>query len=298
MSSTSANRLTPLLPPASDRDRPLLAVATILIFLVCLSAFGAVGAWRAATGWVDQLASEITVQVLPGEGRDVDADTAEAATAIARLPGVLHAQVHTRAQAERLLRPWLGSIDLPEDLPVPRLIAVGIDPASPPVPGAVETLLADAPYSVFVDSHERWEDEVRRAANAVQYSALGLVVLLTLAAGAVITSAARASLVALWDVAEALHLVGASDRYITGLFQKRFFFLGLKAGLAGAIAAAFAALGLSQAGASAGGLFFVPTLEPGWSVLAIPPAAALVSAVISALAARSSISAELKARWP
>jgi len=291
-------RATPLLPPDSGRDRPLFAVAAILVFLACLSAFGAAGAWRAAAGWTDQLTAEITVQVLPGDDRDADADAESAATAIARLPGVLSAQAQSRADAERLLRPWLGAGGLPDDLPVPRLIAVAIDPANPPAQGAVQALLADAPYDVLVDDHERWEDAVQQAADAVRYFALGLVALLTLAAAAVIAFAARASLAARWDVAEALHLVGAPDRYVTGLFQQRFFLLGLKSGLVGSLAAALAALGLSQAGAASSGLFFVPTLELGWSAFLIPPAAAFVAALIAALAARVSVATELKARWP
>lgn len=293
-----ARRVTPLLPPDSGRDRPLFAVAAILVFLACLSAFGAAGAWRAAAGWTDQLTAEITVQVLPGDGRDADADAQQAAIAIARLPGVISAEAQSRSDAERLLRPWLGAGGLPDDLPVPRLIAVAIDPASPPAPGAVTALLADAPYEVLVDDHERWEDAVQRAADAVRYFALGLVGLLTLAAAAVIAFAARASLAARWDVAEALHLVGAPDRYVTGLFQRRFFELGLKSGLAGSFAAALAALGLAQAGAASSGLFFVPTLELGWSAFLIPPIAAAVAALIAALAARVSVATELKARWP
>ena len=56
-----SQRVAPLLPPDSGRDRPLFAVAAILVFLACLSAFGAAGAWRAADGWTDQLTAEITV---------------------------------------------------------------------------------------------------------------------------------------------------------------------------------------------------------------------------------------------
>ncbi|WP_439636499.1 cell division protein FtsX [Oceanicaulis sp.] len=290
-------RVAPLLPPDSGRDRPLFAVAAILVFLACLSAFGAAGAWRAADGWTDQLTAEITVQILPGDGRDADADAVAAAEAIARLPGVTGVTALDRAEAERLVSPWLGSADLPEDLPIPRLVAVQIDAEAPPATGAIEALLSDEPYEILVDDHQRWEDAVQRAANAVRYFALGLVLLLTVAAAAVVAFAARASLAARWDVAEALHLVGAPDRYVTGLFQERFFFLGLKSGLAGSVAAALAALGLAQAGAASGGLFFVPTLELGWSALLIPPLAALIAALIAALAARSAVSSDLKARW-
>jgi cell division transport system permease protein len=287
----------PLLPPDSGRDRPLFAVSAILVFLACLSALGAAGAWSAAEGWTTQLAEELTVQVLPGEDRDADADAEAAAAAIANLPGVIAVEARGRADSERLLEPWLGAAALPDDLPVPRLVAVRLDPEDPPAPGAIETLLADQPYEIIVDDHERWEDAVRRASAAVRYFALALVVLLAAAAAAVIAFAARASLAARWDVAEALHLVGAPDAYVTGLFQQRFFFLGVKAGLTGAVLAALAAFGLAFAGGAAGAVFFLPSLELGWSAAGIPAAAALVSGLVAALSARLAVSAELKARW-
>jgi len=287
----------PLLPPDAGRDRPLFAVAAILVFLACLAALGAAGAWRAAEGWTDQLTAEATVQILPGEDRDADEDAREAARAIALLPGVLEARARSRADAEALLRPWLGAGGLPDDLPVPRLVAVTLDPERPPAAGAIAELLSDAPYEAIVDDHAHWEEAVRRASAAMRYFALGLVVLLTAAAAAVVAFAARASLAARWNVAEALHMVGASDSYITGLFQRRFFLLGLIAGLTGAVFAALAAWGLALAGGQAGAVFFMPGLDPGWGAAAIPAAASLLSGLVAMLAARLAVNAELRRRW-
>lgn len=295
MSTKTAS--APLLPADAGRDRPLFAVSAILVFLACLAALGAAGAWSAAEGWTSQLAEELTVQVLPGQGRDADADAEAAAAAIANLPGVIEAQARGRAASERLLEPWLGSAALPDDLPVPRLVAVKVDPDDPPAPGAIEELLSGSGYEFIVDDHERWEDAVRRASAAVRYFALALVVLLALAAAAVIAFAARASLAARWDVAEALHLVGAPDSYVTGLFQQRFFFLGVKAGLTGAVLAGLAAFALAFAGGAAGSVFFLPSLELGWGAAGIPASAALISGLVSALSARLAVSGELRARW-
>ena len=287
----------PLLPPDSGRDRPLLAVAAILVFLASLSGIGAAGAWQAAEGWTAQLTDQITVQVLPGQNRDADEDARMAAAEIARLPGVLRAEARGRSQSEDLLEPWLGEGVLPDDLPVPRLIAVTIDPEATLAPGAVEALLSDAPYEFIVDDHDRWERAVRRAAAAVRYFGLAVVGLLTLAAAAVVAFAARASLAARWDVAEALHLVGAPDSYVTRLFQERFFMLGVKAGLIGAVLAGLAGIGLAALGGSAGAIFFLPRFEVSWVMGAIPAGAALISGFVAAVSARIAVANELKARW-
>jgi cell division transport system permease protein len=293
----SPQRSGALLPSDSAQDRPLFAVAAILVFLACLAAFGAIGAWQAAENWTRQLTNELTVQILPTPDRDSDVDAESAAALIANLPGIISVDARDRAASERLLEPWLGRGELPEDLPVPRLIAVTLDPEAPTAPGAIETLLSDQPYRVIVDDHDRWEIAVSETAHTVRLIALGLLTLLTLAAAAVIVFAARASLEARWDVAEALHLVGAPDRYITALFQGRFFWLGLKSGLTGAVLAGLAATLLSITSGPSSALFFLPRMELSWGTIIIPPLFAFVSGGISAMAARMAVSAELKARW-
>lgn len=287
-----------LLPEEAGRDLPLLAVCAILVFLACLSVIGAVGAWRAASGWSGQLESEITLQVLPGEEGDGDAAAQEAGRLASGLPGVLHAEVRARAASEALLRPWLGNTQLPDDFPLPRLVTLQIDPESPPAEGALEALFADAPYRVILDDNRLWAGAIARASATVRYFALGLVVLMCAAAAAVIVFAARAALSMRRDIADALHLVGAPDPFIIALFQERFFMLGLKAGTAGAVFALLAALGLNYAGGTAGALFFLPSLAPGWGVVLVVPVAAFISGLIAGLAARLAVRAGLKARWP
>lgn len=291
-------RTAPLLPGEQGRDLPLLAVCAILVFLACLSVIGAAGAWQTAGGWSQQLDREMTLQILPGADSDGDEAAREAGALAAGLPGVLSVEVRSRAQSEALLRPWLGSTQLPEDFPLPRLVTLSIDPANPPAAGALEALFAAAPYRVVVDDNRLWAGAISRASSTVRYFAIALVVLVCAAAAAVIVFAARTALSMRRDVAEALHLVGAPDGYIINLFQNRFFLLGLKAGAGGAVLALLAAAGLSLASGNAGALFFLPSLAPGWGVLALVPVAALASGLICALSARIAVARGLKARWP
>ncbi|MEO1038398.1 MAG: hypothetical protein AAFX09_02555 [Pseudomonadota bacterium] len=297
MSENTRRGAAPLLPPDAGRDRPLFAVAAILVFLACLSALGALGAWRAAEGWTDQLSAEMTVQILPEAGRDADTDAADAVARVQAVPGVIAARAASREEAEALLQPWIGEAGLPEDFPAPRIIAVRLDPGAPAEVETVRAALGDAEYEALVDGHRMWTDAVERAAAAVRYFALTLVVVLTIAAGAVVAFAARASLAARWDVADALHLVGAPDQYVAELFQQRFLSLGLKAGFAGAACAGLAALILAYVGGQAGALFFLPTLKLGWGALLIPPAAALASGLVAAFAARRAVFTALARRW-
>lgn len=294
---SQTRRPAPLLPPEAGRDLPLLAVCAILVFLACLAVIGAAGTWRASDAWTGQLASEITLQIIPDADGDGEAAAQEAGQLASGLPGVISVEIRSRAASEALLRPWLGRASLPDDFPLPRLVTLNVDPDDPPLVAAIETLFDDAAYRVIVDDNQLWAAALARASITVRWFAIGLALLVCGAAAAVIAFAARASLSMRRDVADALHLVGAPDRFITGLFQERFFMLGLKAGIAGALLALLAAFALAELGGTAGAIFFLPSLLPGWGAILILPAAAFLSGLVAALSARLAITTALAARW-
>lgn len=294
---SQTRRPAPLLPPEAGRDLPLLAVCAILVFLACLAVIGAAGTWRASDAWTGQLASEITLQVIPGADGDGEAAAQQAGQLASGLPGVISVEIRSRAASEALLRPWLGRASLPDDFPLPRLVTLNVDPDDPPLVAAIETLFDDAAYRVIVDDNQLWAAALARASITVRWFAIGLALLVCGAAAAVIAFAARASLSMRRDVADALHLVGAPDRFITGLFQERFFMLGLKAGIAGALLALLAAFALAELGGTAGAIFFLPNLLPGWGAILILPGAAFLSGLVAALSARLAITTALASRW-
>ena len=122
----------PLLPPEDARDGALVFVVAVLCFLACLAAVAALGANRAANGWRTQLIGSATVIVRPSANETADAAAERAAEALSAIrPGVTEAAVLEKEKAEALLAPWLGSGDVLEDLPVPRLVSVDLDPKAP-----------------------------------------------------------------------------------------------------------------------------------------------------------------------
>ncbi|MCW5724756.1 MAG: hypothetical protein KIS81_07340 [Maricaulaceae bacterium] len=288
----------PLLPPDSGRDRPLFAVAAILVFLACLAALGARGAWRVSDAWTADLRGAMTVQVRPQEGRDPDADAAEAARIAQTLPEVASAEARSREEAEALLRPWLGAAGLPDDLPAPRIVDVRLRSGAGPPAAALAAALEETGISAAVDDHARWAEALDRAARTARLLALALLAVIAVAAAAAIAFAARASLAARLGVAETLHLSGADDSYIAALFQRRFFFLGVKAGIAGAFFAAAAALLVAVGGAApAGAEDYLPDWASHPVDLVLLLAAPLLAGIISALSARLAVSADLRRRW-
>ncbi|WP_421790497.1 cell division protein FtsX [Hyphobacterium sp.] len=286
-----------LLPPDEGRDRPLFAVAAILVFLACLAALGARGAWTSSERWMADLDQSLTVQIRPVENRDANADAQTAATLIAGLPGIEAATARDRAASEALLEPWFGPGGLPRDLPVPLLIDVEVsDPDRIDLDGLAAELRA-AGIQAEIDDHGRWSDAIARASQLARLLALGLLALIVGAAAAVIAFAARASLAARRDVADALHVVGATDRYIAGLFERRFFSLGLKAGATGAVFAAAIAILVAVGGRNEDALTFLPAILFAPYEIAALLAAPVIAGVIAALSARLAVEEELRNRW-
>jgi cell division transport system permease protein len=236
----------PLLPREDAREAALFFVVCALCFLAALSGLVARSAYAAADSWTAQVTGQITIRV-----RGNDADTSRAVSLAATTPGILTARSLSREESEDLLRPWLGASGVPEDLPLPRLIAAEATPGHAGLADRLAEALSTAGIDATVDDHVVWSDNVRRATDSAGLVALFAVLLLGATGIAVIAFATHATLLARRDIVELLHLSGASDGFISGLFERRFLMLGVQAGTVGALlafgAAAFILFAVKQA---------------------------------------------------
>lgn len=273
----------PLLPGADARDGALVFVVAVLCFLSVMAAIGAMGAHRAAQGWGRALADTATVLVRPRGDQSSDAAAAAAAEALAGVPGVRLARALPGAEAAALLEPWIGTDALPEGLPMPRLVAVDLEPGRSVSPQALQAALSAARVDASVDDHSRWVADVEKAANLARWAAISVAVLVALAAAAVTVSATRAGLAARHDVVEVLHLSGARPSRIAGLFQNRFAVMGAAAGLFGGAAAAMIALGARLIGGPGG---LTPILPLAWTDALAAAPTPIIAGMVAALAAR------------
>ena len=223
------------------------------------------------------------MQVRPKAGQTPSEAADKAAEALAGVKGVTEARALDRQTAEKLLEPWFGPGGVPDDLPLPRLVTVDLDPKSPPSVAALNQALAQAGVDAALDDHGRWMADVRRAGELARAAAVGAVILFGLASAGVIVFATRATLDARRDVVEVLHLTGAEDAFLSGLIQRRFARVAAEAGAAGAVVAALLAASVRLAGGSDG---LVPVLPLEWSdLLAVLPAP-ILAALIAAIAVR------------
>lgn len=228
---------TPLVPRNSISGRMLVAVVAIMTFLVSLTTGAVMLVSQAASEWQSDVAREVTIQVMPAPGRDVDA-TAQKAAAVARaFSGVGDVRVYTKEESSKLLEPWLGSGLTLDDLPVPRLIVVKIASGAAPDIPQLRQLLADQVPGAALDDHRGWIDRMRAMAGTAV--AVGIAILLLMFAATVlsVTFATRGAMATNKTVIEVLHFVGAKNGYIAGNFQRHFLLLGLQGGAIGGGAA-------------------------------------------------------------
>jgi cell division transport system permease protein len=247
----------PLLPQEDARDGALFFVVCALCFLAALAALSARAAFSAADEWTNEVSGQITIRV---EG---DAEELSRALKLTKShPNILSARSLTANDAEELLSPWLGSAGVPEGLPLPKLIAANATPESKNIGKSLAELLKNDGISAEVDDHVEWSENIKDATQSAQLVALSAVAILAATAICVIAFATHAALLARRDIVEVLHLCGAKDSYIAGLFERRFLGLGLQAGTVGSILALCgAAFMLYIARQSDGEIWLLPQLS-------------------------------------
>ena len=234
---TMRSRETSIVPADSIAGGALVAVVAIMTFLAAL-ALGGVMLVRAAAGeWQSAVARELTIQVRPVEGRDLNAEVKKAADIAIATPGIVGVRAYSKTESARLLEPWLGTGLSLDELPVPRLIAVRVASDRAPDLNALRKALAADVAGVSLDDHRGWIDRMRAMARTAVGSGIGVLVLVIAATMLCVTFATRGAMAAYRPVIEVLHFVGARHGFIAGQFQRHFLWLGLKGGALGGAAA-------------------------------------------------------------
>ena len=276
----------PELWPNGGATRRLgLVVLTVLSLLTALALLAHVGASRAAGDWASAVSREATALIRPRADESGATAAARAAEALAGVRGVQEAVALERAEAEALLRPWLGEADL-ATLPLPQLVRLRLDPAEPASAISLNRALAEAGVDGTVDDHSLWREDFTAAARGVRDLTLLAVLVAALLTATAIVLSARQAVESRSGALQALRLAGADDPALTFLAQ---WHLGRDAALAGAVGAGLAllaglGLALAPLTGTLGRVFPLILTDLVW--LAPGP---LVTAVVAVVAARLSI---------
>ena len=228
---------TALVPRNSISGRALVAVVAIMTFLVSLTTGAAILVTKAAGEWQSDISREMTIQIMPAPGRDLDTSVSRAVAITRTISGVTEVRPYSKEESMKLLEPWLGSGISLSELPVPRLIVIKIAAEATPDLGQLRRILADQVPGAVVDDHRGWIDRMRAMAGTA--IAVGVCILILMFAATVLSVAfaTRGAMATNKAVIEVLHFVGAKNGFIARHFQHHFLVLGLQGGAIGGGAA-------------------------------------------------------------
>jgi cell division transport system permease protein len=295
-----ARNLSPIVPRATISGRALVAVVAINTFLASITTGTVLLVSASAAEWQSEVGSEITIQVRPIAGRDLDRDTAAVADAMRAQRGIIEIRPFTKDESAKLLEPWLGSGLSLDDLPVPRVIVARVQPGATPDLAALRNRLTEIAPSASVDDHRAWIERMRTMTGATLFAGIGILALVIMATIISVSFATRGAMAANRPIVEVLHFVGAGDRFIADRFFRHFLRLGLQGG---AIGGGIAMLGFGFSESIAGWFSGTPvgdqfaallgtfSLRPsGYLALAVQ---AILIAAITAWASRRTLFATL-----
>lgn len=280
----------PLKGDATSRFLPW--IIGVMVFLATLSVAGLLLAQDVTQRWRSALAGTLTVQVPPPFGEtDPQAQLADVLQILRGTPGIARAEPVSIEQSRALLEPWLGSGQIIDELPLPRLIDVALMPGARLDFAALETRLAGIAPGIVLDDHGRWLGDLVRVARSVELVAATAVLLVALTAVLAVVFAVRTGLAIHREVIDVLHLVGARDSYIAQQFARHALTLSLRGSIPGALFALVLLLGVTMLanggaeGLAAEGFLSADLwriLQPlDWAALAAVPVGAVLLAVLA-----------------
>jgi cell division transport system permease protein len=267
------------LPLGTDQTGRLLPwVVALLVYLAGLCGVGMIVVFDMLRASDHALAATMTLQI-PAEASNARLETVLAL--LRKTPGIVSVHLLEPAETARLLEPWLGSVPL-DELPVPRLIDLRVDPNGGTDLGALRRQLDTVVPDARLDDHRLRSQEVQAAARRIAgVLAVGIGIALLLIAAAV-AFVVHAALRVERSVTELLHVLGATDADIAGGFAVWATRLGL---LAGALGAAAGLITISALGGAAAILQLAPpnavNAAADWRVLAVFAGSAAAAALIA-----------------
>lgn len=276
------------LVPQARLSGPMPWVIAIMVALTVIASAAGLALRNTAQAAAAELEGGITVQIVEA---GAEARKAQAQASLRRLqetPGVVSVRLVPEQEVDALIEPWLGSgTDIASDaeIPVPALIDVRIDREVTPARLAeIQAALGDVAPSARIDAQSTWLEPVFDAIESLQWLAIALIILLTVALGAAVLLAARTALGTNRDTIEIVHLLGGTDAQIARVFQRS---IGVDAAGGGAVGLVLAIvvilfLGRRFAGLGAGMVDQGALGWFDWLLLGLVPVVAVILATVTA----------------
>jgi cell division transport system permease protein len=264
--------------PAEGLHGPTVAVMAVMSFVMILVAAAGLALANAAGVVVSGTESRYVIELPAASAGELPAAVAAARS----VPGVRSVTSVPQSEMRETLERWLGDAANSRDLPIPAMATVDLAPGTNPK-GVADAVRAKLPEARF-NAESLELKPLLGSLRALQWLAISLVVLMAIATGAAIVLAARGALDTHRSTVEIMHGIGATDRQVTRLFERKIAIDAIAGAIGAAIAAAAVLLAiLGGVSATAAGLAWTPHFGLGdlLVVAAIPVLAVIIAVAVA-----------------
>mgnify|MGYP001231402632 FL=1 len=268
----------------------LILLIALMTFLGVMALAGSFALGSMAHHWSSGLENKMTIEIPADDGSGEIRDRAQIEVLSDKINDLLSAKnyirsVHVLSQGEihDLIAPWLGEEagNMP-DMPLPGLISVDMITLTPRLMEEMQTEIAAIAPNIVLDRHESWLGDILRLTGALQFATIFITLMIGATTIIAIAGAVKSRIAIHRKDVELLHLMGASDRYISRQFQRHALILALQGAVAGTIGGALILLAVSLfAGDTASALLpeFTLNMVHIFTLIMLPAFACLIAAL-------------------
>lgn len=205
----------------------LVLLIALMTYLLLLAATGSISLGQLSNKWVSGLENAVTIEIPP-------TDTAKQQSEILvdklkSIKGIKSAKIVSQSDMSDMLSPWLGNDKtVLDDLPLPTLLSIELDDRTPAITNAIQSAVNTHVPTAIIDSHEAWLVDLMKLTNGLRLTALIIFGLILFVTSLVIAGAVRSRMAMHQRELELLHIMGASDKYISLQFIRYILFQTIK----------------------------------------------------------------------
>ncbi|NCC21462.1 MAG: FtsX-like permease family protein [Alphaproteobacteria bacterium] len=222
----------------------LILLVLLMTFLAMLALSSSFVLGAMTSRWSSGLENKVTIEIpatnSEGETRslaEIQAVAGRMKSLLGNHPAIAQTEILKSEDVLALVAPWLGEDLSLAEIPVPGLISVELIDADAAVIKGLSERISAIDAASRLDAHEAWLGDLLRFTRSLHFAAFLLALIISITTVTAVAGAVRARMAMHKAEVELLHLMGASDEYITRQFQRHSLLLALKGGIAGTLAA-------------------------------------------------------------
>lgn len=260
----------------------LVLLLALMTYLSLLSTAGNLALGHMTARWTSGLENSLTIEI--PAGKDTKEQGKKLLAALDKTAGVKSSHILSDADMQEILSPWLGdNTPILSDIPLPTLISVELNERTDIAIRTIRDMTHGISPDATVDAHEGWLKDLVKLTDGLRLTALGIFILIMIVTAFVVSGAVSSRMAIHQRELELLHIMGASDQYITQQFVRYVFWQSGKGLFAGIVAGILTLIIFVSMGRHSDGTIPAINLTGlDWLVFIVVPLLLLLIGILSA----------------